>query len=114
MIKKSLFRIPVIEDGVVWDGEKEEIVICVKNKGLFNRVLQLVLKKPKSSYIHLDKTGSDVWRMINGHTTMLEIAEKMTGLDAESKKNDLKSTLCFLKALNERKLIRFITWKNIT
>lgn len=51
------------------------IEVCVKNRGLFCRVTQLLLKKPKYSYIELDEFGSFVWEQIDGVRNVFEIGK---------------------------------------
>ena len=50
------------------------VVLEVENKGLFNKMAQAVLHKPKTSNIHMDKFGTFVWRQIEGTRTVLDIA----------------------------------------
>ena len=57
--------------------ENELVTLEVENKGVVNRVFQLVLKKPKTSYIHLDELGCFIWWQIDGKTSVLEFAEKV-------------------------------------
>lgn len=53
--------------------EKGVITLEIENKGFFNRVAQLLFKKPKISYIHLDETGSFVWPLIDGEKNITDI-----------------------------------------
>lgn len=67
---------PRIKSGLVWKTEEDgKVVFEIENKGLFNKVAQKLLKKPKISYIHLDKTGSFIWKNIDGEKTVLELGE---------------------------------------
>lgn len=69
-----LERRPVRPDNLEWTvGEDELVTIQIENKGFFNRVAQKILKKPKISYIHLDETGSLIWKYIDGKRNILEI-----------------------------------------
>lgn len=49
------------------------VTLEVENKGVFNRIAQMLFKKPKITYIHLDETGSFVWPLIDGKTSIEDI-----------------------------------------
>lgn len=53
------------------------VVLKMKNTGLFNRIAQIVLKKPEISYIHLDEIGSCVWLLSDGEKTVTELGESV-------------------------------------
>lgn len=62
------------------------IEIKVHNTGLFNRIAQLIFRRPKYSNIELDDFGSFVWKQINGERTIYDIAmlvKEKFGKDAE-------------------------------
>lgn len=63
--------------------ENEVVTLEIENKGLFNALAQKILKKPKITYIHLDKLGSFVWEMIDGEKSILDISK-----DVKSKFGD--------------------------
>ncbi len=49
------------------------IEIKIQNKGLFNRIAQLIFKRPKFSDIELDDFGSFVWECMDGKSTIYEM-----------------------------------------
>lgn len=53
--------------------ENGRIEVRVKNIGLFNRIAQIIFRRPKYSYIELDDFGSFVWEQIDGKRTIYEI-----------------------------------------
>ena len=55
------------------EDENGVITLEIENKGVFNRVAQKLLKKPKISYIHLDEMGSFVWPLIDGERNITDI-----------------------------------------
>ena len=57
--------------------EKGVITLEIENKGVFNRVAQKLLKKPKISYIHLDDFGSFIWTKIDGKTDIIAIGTEV-------------------------------------
>ena len=67
--------VPHIAEGLVWKSDEENnVTLEIENKGLFNRIAQKVFKKPKISYIHLDELGSFAWLLIDGKSTVSQIA----------------------------------------
>lgn len=70
-----LEKIPV-RSNFEWKRDDEGIVtLCIENKGIFNKIAQKLFKKPKISYVHLDKMGSFIWPIIDGEKSILEISE---------------------------------------
>jgi len=53
------------------------VTLIVENRGLMNRIFQVLLKKPKTSFIHLDEMGSFVWPLLDGEKTILELGEEV-------------------------------------
>lgn len=71
-----LERIPVRKEKFRWTEDENSLVtIEIDNKGFFNRLFQLIAKKPKVSYIHLDENGSFVWKAIDGERDIIEIGK---------------------------------------
>lgn len=56
-------------------NKKGFIEITRKNRGLFNRLAQLLFRKPKTSQIELDEFGSFIWEQINGERDVYEIGK---------------------------------------
>lgn len=73
--------------GLLWNEDEDGIVTLeIENKGIMNRIAQKMLKKPKITYIHLDKFGSFVWKAIDGEKSIFEIGPEFKekfGTDAE-------------------------------
>ena len=75
LTENYLERIPVKPD-MKWTADDKGIVTLeIENKGLFNRIAQKLFKKPRVSYIHLDKMGSFVWPLIDGEKNIIELGE---------------------------------------
>ncbi len=73
-----LDKCPWGPDGLEWSADDNEIVtLSIENTGFFNRTAQMLLKKPRISYVHLDETGSFIWRIIDGKKTIFEIGKEM-------------------------------------
>lgn len=74
--KNYLEKIPVRPAHIEWSADENGIVtLDIENTGLFNRVAQKLLHKPKVSHIHLDETGSFVWPLIDGEKNIIELGE---------------------------------------
>lgn len=72
-----LERIPAHSKKIArWTTDAQGIVTLeIDNKGFFNKVAQLLFKKPKVSYIHLDATGSFVWPLVDGKNDIAYIGQ---------------------------------------
>lgn len=67
--------IPLRSESIDWSADENGLVtITMENSGLFDRILQLLMKKPKRSFIHLDEKGSFFWQSADGSHTLGEIA----------------------------------------
>lgn len=57
-----------------WEiNSKKFVEVLVINRGLFNRIAQLLFRKPKISRIELDEMGSFIWQEMDGKKTVYEI-----------------------------------------
>lgn len=71
-----LERIPLRNEEIGFSQDESGIVTLeIENKGVFNKIAQKLFKKPKISYVHLDKNGSFVWPLIDGQRDILEIGK---------------------------------------
>lgn len=72
-----LEKIPLRAD-FGWTTDDEGIVTLeIENKGIFNTICQKLFKKPRISYVHLDKMGSFVWPIIDGEKSILDISKEV-------------------------------------
>ena len=104
-----LEKIPVKSEKIGWSADENGIVTLeIENKGIYNKLFQLILKKPKITYIHLDENGSFVWPLIDGEMNIVEIGQKVKEHFGE-KANPLYERLAkFFQILES---YHFITWK---
>lgn len=73
-----LDKIPQIKSGLKWSiDETKAVTIEIENKKFADKIAQKLLKKPKTSYIHLDETGSFIWQLINGENSIFSIGEEV-------------------------------------
>ncbi|MBQ4087232.1 MAG: PqqD family protein [Clostridia bacterium] len=61
-----------------WSADENGIVTLEKeNTGVMNRIAQKLFHKPEISYIHLDETGSFLWPMLDGETSIIVLGERV-------------------------------------
>ena len=79
--------VPKFKDTIKCQSDEDDkFIIEVKNTGAFNKIAQVVFKKPKNTNVHLDDFGSFVCNQIDGEKTVCEIADLVKskfGEDAE-------------------------------
>ena len=67
---------PICKNGLNWSkDENGNVTLEMENKGVANRIMQKLIKKPKISYIHFDEMGSFVWPLMDGERDILEIGK---------------------------------------
>lgn len=65
--------IPIPAKGLKYDVIDGKVTIYRENVGVFNRIAQIALKKPKVSQIHLDEIGNFIWPHLNGENSIMDI-----------------------------------------
>ncbi len=71
-----LERKPIGKNGLNWSrDENGNVTLEMENKGVANKIMQKLIKKPKISYIHLDEMGSFIWPLMDGEKDILEIGK---------------------------------------
>ena len=67
---------PLRKPGLGWTADENgTVTLEQENRGLANRVLQVLLRKPKVSFIHLDTMGSFLWPLLDGEKDLLELGK---------------------------------------
>lgn len=79
-----LEKIPAKCGQIAWSEENGIVTLKKENTGIMNRIMQLIIKKPKTSYIHLDEMGSFIWLRIDGESDIAKIGESVRGHFGES------------------------------
>ena len=104
-----LEKIPLKNPEIQWTADENGIVtLQVENKGVANKIAQKLLKKPKTSYIHLDENGSFIWPLIDGEKDIIAIGELVKEHFGE-KANPLYERLVkFFQILDK---YNFVNWK---
>ena len=66
---------PVRNGKLRWSDEDGKITLEIENTGVWNRIFQKLLKKPRVTYIHLDEMGSFIWPLLDGDKDISEIGK---------------------------------------
>lgn len=103
-----LDKIPVHPD-IPWKTDENGIVTLeIENKGAMNRIAQKLFKKPKISYIHLDKTGSFVWPLIDGKRNIADLAKDVDAHFGEEAHPLYERLVQFFRVLDSYKFINWV------
>ncbi len=67
------------ERNIQWETDEKGIIILLKEKSRIKLIKKLVsvFNRDQFMKIHLDKTGSDVWKRIDGRKNILEICKEI-------------------------------------
>ena len=102
--------IPLRKPELDWAADANGIItLNIENKGFWNRVFQKLLKKPEITHIHLDKTGSFLWPLLDGEKTINDLGvlvKEKFGDEAEPLYERLTEYIKILRSNG------FITFKN--
>ncbi|MBE6623768.1 MAG: PqqD family protein [Ruminococcaceae bacterium] len=103
-----LERVPVRLESIGWSKNEEGIVTLeIENTGWANRIAQKLFKRPKISYVHLDKHGSFVWPLIDGKSNIIELGKLVDEQFGEEAKPLYERLATFFKILDS---YHFIKW----
>ena len=83
------------------------VTLEIENRGIANRIAQKLLKKPKTSYIHLDRFGSFVWSKIDGEKSIVEIGKDVEAKFGEEAKPLYERLAKFFEILKSYNFISF-------
>lgn len=104
-----LEKIPMHHPDIEWSEDENAIVTLeIKNTGFFNRVAQVLFKKPKISYVHLDKNGSFTWSLIDGEKDIIAIGKDVEEHFGEASHPLYERLAKFFQILES---YHFIVWK---
>lgn len=99
---------PICKDGLNWsEDENGNVTLEMENKGVANRIMQKLIKKPKISYIHLDEMGSFIWPLMDGEKDILEIGKYVEEHFGEKAKPLYERLSQYFKTLEK---YNFISW----
>ena len=97
----------VIREDHPWICKENGIVeIEMENKGFYNAIAQKFFKRPRKSYISLDKYGSALWQQIDGSHTVAQIIKAMEDAFPSEKDRMLDRVVQFLTTLELHSFIK--------
>ena len=83
------------------------VTVYVENKGVFNKIAQVVFKKPRISQIHLDEMGNFIWPLMDGKNTVYDIAEQVKAHFGEKAEPLSNRLVQYMRNLESYGFIRF-------
>lgn len=90
------------------ENKKGHVEVKVHNKGIFNRIAQLIARKPRYSYIELDDFGTFVWHSIDGVRSIYDIGQLVKEHFGD-KAEPLYERLCyFIKLLHKNQFVVYM------
>ena len=99
---------PICKNGLNWSkNESGNVTLEMENKGVANRIMQKLIKKPKISYIHLDEMGSFIWPLMDGEKDIIEIGKNVKEHFGEKAEPLYERLAKFFKILESYKFITF-------
>ena len=109
LAENYLERIPCRTDGIIWSVDEDgKVTLEIENKGVFHSMAQILLKKPRISYIHLDEMGSFVWPLMDGKTTIIALGEAVEKRFGETAHPLYERLIKYLQILES---YQFLYWK---
>lgn len=75
-VENYLDRIPARPDSIQWRTDEEgKVTLQIENTGWANYLAQLLFKRPKFSYVHLDEMGSFLWPLLDGEQDLTALGK---------------------------------------
>ena len=103
-----LEKIPCKKETISWSvDDDKKVTLEIENKGVFNKIAQKLLKKPKISYVHLEEFGSFVWPLIDGESDILALGEKVKEKFGEKAEPLYERLAQYIQILDSYKFINF-------
>lgn len=100
---------PMRPEGLRWTQDENGIVTLeVDNTGVVNRIAQVLFRKPKVSYIHLEKTGSFLWPLLDGEKDLAALGELVDEKFGEEAHPLYERLVKYFQILDS---YGFVTWK---
>ena len=104
-----LERIPKRPEHIKWSADEKGIVtLDIENKGVFNRVAQKLLHKPKITHIHLDEVASFVWPLNDGEKDIIQLGPEVEQRFGEKAQPLYPRLAKFFQVLDS---YHFVEWK---
>lgn len=97
-----------VRANIQWDtDENGNVTLHVENKGAMNKIAQMLFKKPKVSYIHLDETGNFIWPLLDGEKDIIEIGKSVKDHFGDKSEPLYERLSKYIQTLESYKFIEF-------
>lgn len=74
--RNYLEKIPMRPDHIQWTADDSgTVTLSIENTGWANRIAQALFRRPKTSYVHLDKMGSFIWPLLDGEKDIIALGK---------------------------------------
>ncbi len=104
-----LDKIPLVSSSIEYKADDDGIVtLQIHNKGIINRIAQILFFKPKVSYIHLDELGSYSVLCADGKRSIFEIGKLVKNKFGQKSEPLYERLSKFFQIMDSYK---FIQWK---
>lgn len=101
---------PLRSPNIAWQHDSNGFVcLIIYNTGIFNKITQILLKKPKATYIHLDELGSFIWLKSDGSLTFKELSSEFYAKFKHRAQPLYERLYAYFKILEYN---NFIIWNN--
>ncbi len=101
-----LEKIPVRAE-IEWETDSDgNVTLHIENNGVMNKFAQVLFKKPKISYIHLDEMGSFIWPLIDGEKDIIKIGESVKEYFGEKAEPLYERLAKYIQTLESYKFIQ--------
>ena len=94
------------------ENERGQVEICVLNKGIFCRITQIFLHRPKKTNIELDQFGSFVWRQLDGKKSIYEIGKALRAEFGATTEPLYERLVSFVQILHDNHFVVYDHKKN--
>lgn len=109
--KKENYLDYIPKHNILFPYEKKDngrVEVRMTNRGLLKKLTQILLKKPKYTYIELDEFGSFVWEQIDGERSIYEIGKKVRERFGEKAEPLYERLAKYMQILRRNEFILFI------
>lgn len=109
--KKENYLDYIPKHNILFPYEKKDngrVEVRMTNRGLLKKLTQILLKKPKYTYIELDEFGSFVWEQIDGERSIYEIGKKVRERFGEKAEPLYERLAKYMQILRRNEFILFV------
>lgn len=89
-------------------NDKGHVEIKVRNRGIYNRIAQLIWKKPKVSRIELEEFGSFIWQAMDGVKSVYELGKQVKETFGKKAEPLYERLAAYMKNLHENGFIVYV------